>query len=591
MLDTLGQNYQMVTARLYEDLFDLITATSEANSQELEGAVYWIWAEGGRAGRAGDHRACTGRSSSASLSSLFTWSLISRVRMPRRFTRGSRSGLVYRRLVDALRRRLEHLRWMAKTELSISVSKSGGSGSSSPSLTKRSQDENNTITALEGLTGHLFGLPESNNMPLALEHHGSGAGPLRPQQHDGALPGSCSSRLLKKDRPDLALELNPLPTKTPSRRTSRAASSSRSGTADTASFCFRKAAIGLSMSIKNLTGTPPGLLDDTEWNLLNSELTNYYAHIVSLYDSQKACSYVMESLGSPSSSSSAAAATPRVSSTEMLSRAVRGLDLHLALRRGSLRPPRHGRRGPPKAYLRRLVEKMCETGQSSELTRLPFSGLQTKVDDILVEKCRAIRDVLAAGNGVPPYHQILYAWRIGHNDHRGGGGGPARPAAETPPRGRGRPHRRPGAGGRPRHAGHAPVPAADQRAELRRAAARGVHPGGHAPRAKGRRRGHPPQLPRGPQNDEDLDLQLAGACQAPRRQTAAAAGSRQSGGRGAGGQDAAVLPRHARRSCRARRFLMLADLRKQYQRELDRIAAIQNNQFGFEGGDDLMDLA
>lgn len=34
-----------------------------------------------------------------------------------------------------------------------------------------------------------------------------------------------------------------------------------------------------------------------------------------------------------------------------------------------------------------------------------------------------------------------------------------------------------------------------------------------------------------------------------------------------------------------RKVVSLADIRKQYQNELDRIAAIQNNQFGFEAGD------
>ena len=39
-----------------------------------------------------------------------------------------------------------------------------------------------------------------------------------------------------------------------------------------------------------------------------------------------------------------------------------------------------------------------------------------------------------------------------------------------------------------------------------------------------------------------------------------------------------------------RRVVSLADIRKQYQGELDRIAAIQNNQFGFEAGD-VMEIA
>lgn len=39
-----------------------------------------------------------------------------------------------------------------------------------------------------------------------------------------------------------------------------------------------------------------------------------------------------------------------------------------------------------------------------------------------------------------------------------------------------------------------------------------------------------------------------------------------------------------------RKVVSLADIRKQYQDELDRIAAIQNNQFGFEAGD-VMDIS
>jgi nuclear pore complex protein Nup160 len=39
-----------------------------------------------------------------------------------------------------------------------------------------------------------------------------------------------------------------------------------------------------------------------------------------------------------------------------------------------------------------------------------------------------------------------------------------------------------------------------------------------------------------------------------------------------------------------RKVVSLADIRKQYQDELDRIAAIQNNQFGFEA-DDVMEIS
>lgn len=50
------------------------------------------------------------------------------------------------------------------------------------------------------------------------------------------------------------------------------------------------------------------------------------------------------------------------------------------------------------------------------------------------------------------------------------------------------------------------------------------------------------------------------------------------------------LPDHHGGAPIKRKVVSLADIRKQYQDELDRIAAIQNNQFGFEA-DDVMDIS
>lgn len=50
-----------------------------------------------------------------------------------------------------------------------------------------------------------------------------------------------------------------------------------------------------------------------------------------------------------------------------------------------------------------------------QLTDLPFIGLYDAVDELLAKKCQSIVDVSV---GVP-YHKILYAWRIKHNDFRG----------------------------------------------------------------------------------------------------------------------------------------------------------------------------
>ncbi len=582
VLDTLGQNYQMVTARLYEDLFDLITATSEANSQEL------------REQFTGFGRKVVVRAVQETIElhwQILFSQLILLVHMEFDIESEDASplhsrfevGLVYRRLIDALRR-LEHLRWMAKTELSISVSKSGGSGSSSPSMTKRSQDENNTITALEGLTGHLFGLPESNNMPLLSSITDLVLDLCAPSSSTVLYTWLLQCRLLKQDRPDLALELNPFADQDAFSTYVQGRVFLALRDHDTASFYFRKAAIGLSMSIKNLDRHSAGLLDDTEWNLLNSGLPNYYAHIVSLFDRQKAYSYVMEF------SRLALQFVQRGSNpdngpgirTEMLSRlfAASTSISHFEEAHSALLAMDD--EALQKAYLRRLVEKMCETGQSSELTRLPFSGLQQKVDDILVEKCRATRDVLATG--APPYHQILYAWRIGHNDHRG---------AAAVLLDRLQKLRRAGEGDRTAAPGTEDaldtqvtrqylllINALSCVAPHEAYILEDILPGQKDD-------DDDTTTAQNPKTDsDDLDLQLA---ELTKRLDAEVAGDSQ--------EDPALADKMRRFAARthealpARRFLMLADLRKQYQRELDRIAAIQNNQFGFEGGDDLMDLA
>lgn len=65
--------------------------------------------------------------------------------------------------------------------------------------------------------------------------------------------------------------------------------------------------------------------------------------------------------------------------------------------------------------LRSLVLKMCEASYAIQLIELPFIGLQDQVDEILAQKCQAIVDV----NVGIPFHKILYSWRIKRSDFRG----------------------------------------------------------------------------------------------------------------------------------------------------------------------------
>jgi nuclear pore complex protein Nup160 len=65
--------------------------------------------------------------------------------------------------------------------------------------------------------------------------------------------------------------------------------------------------------------------------------------------------------------------------------------------------------------IRSLITRMCETGYANEMVTLPWLGLHAAVDDFLAQKCAAIQDVTV---GVP-YHNILYSWRLRHQNFRG----------------------------------------------------------------------------------------------------------------------------------------------------------------------------
>ncbi len=69
-----------------------------------------------------------------------------------------------------------------------------------------------------------------------------------------------------------------------------------------------------------------------------------------------------------------------------------------------------------RSGLRHLVERMCESGEVATLLTLPFPAqMRDTVDEALEQKCRAAMEVV---RGIP-WHYILYSWRVAHNDYRG----------------------------------------------------------------------------------------------------------------------------------------------------------------------------
>jgi nuclear pore complex protein Nup160 len=68
--------------------------------------------------------------------------------------------------------------------------------------------------------------------------------------------------------------------------------------------------------------------------------------------------------------------------------------------------------------LRTLIFRMCESQSVAQLLDFPFLGLRTEVDEILEDKCHTIVDV----NAGVPYHKILYSWHMKQGDFRAAAG-------------------------------------------------------------------------------------------------------------------------------------------------------------------------
>lgn len=65
--------------------------------------------------------------------------------------------------------------------------------------------------------------------------------------------------------------------------------------------------------------------------------------------------------------------------------------------------------------LQTLITSMVTQQQTTELLKFPFVGLTDDVDHILSSLCQKTLN-LSSG---PPYHQILYSFRIARNNFRG----------------------------------------------------------------------------------------------------------------------------------------------------------------------------
>lgn len=253
-------------------------------------------------------------------------------------------------------------------------------------------------------------------------------------------------------------------------------------------------------------------------------MPRYYAHIVALYEKCRAYSYVVDFARLALQFINKKTKDADLLRVEVQSRLFSGATAISQFELAHSTLIAMKDRALQHSCLRALIQKMCDNLHNAELVQLSFPGLQSAVDDVLAQKCEDTMDVIT---GIP-YHQILYSWRIKRNDYRG-----------------------------------AAAILLDRIHKLR-------------------------QLGEGDQftSDDVLDtvvtrqyLMLINVLSCVEQKQAWIT-AEEPPLPPAGAANGA--PIHGKR-----KVVTLADIRKEYQDELDRIAAIQNNQFGFTADDEM----
>jgi nuclear pore complex protein Nup160 len=247
VVETLGDKFMTVTPAVYQDLFASIAARDDAMSQETRRP----FTEPGR------RLVVRGVQDAADLQWQILFSqLILLVHMEFEFDEEGDAlhsrfdvGSVYRQLLDALKR-LEHIKWLCKTELSIPGLKAERTSSTngSPAAARLSIEGSQHTTAFELIVGHLFGLTDHERRSLCSGLTDIIVNMCAPDSDTELLPHIHQCWLLKQDRPDLALELSPFCDQDPFPTYVQGRTFLALKDFDTAAQFFRKAAYGLSES-------------------------------------------------------------------------------------------------------------------------------------------------------------------------------------------------------------------------------------------------------------------------------------------------------------------------------------------------------
>lgn len=248
--EALGSNFNKVNAKVYHQLFKMASAISDSRRRPVLNPLTGF----------GRKVAVKVTQEAAEMWHLIFFSqLILLVHMTFEFDSEEDAlhqrldvGVMYNNIIEILKR-LELIRWLAQTEISVPVSKfdrnKGDSSTNSP-VTSRSaaaREEIQTITALEGHVGHLLGLSQSKITNSFGRAFTDVACNLLAGDSDIELdPTLIQCSLIKQQRADLAFQLQPFTSDGPFATYIQGRMLLALKYFDAAARYFSKAAIGMS---------------------------------------------------------------------------------------------------------------------------------------------------------------------------------------------------------------------------------------------------------------------------------------------------------------------------------------------------------
>ncbi|KAF1936300.1 hypothetical protein EJ02DRAFT_359415 [Clathrospora elynae] len=181
-----------------------------------------------------------------------------------------------------------------------------------------------------------------------------------------------------------------------------------------ASVCFQKPAYTLALGLFDVAEEDTAsLVSEVERNSFSEGLAQYYSHVIGLFEKAKAYSYIADfaRLGLRS----LVGQEDEQLKGELLQRLFTASVQTSMFQEAYSAMTRHSDVALKQADLQTLITSMVSQDQTPELFKFPFLGLADEVDTILTSLCQRTLN-LASG---PPYHQILYSFRISRNNFRG----------------------------------------------------------------------------------------------------------------------------------------------------------------------------